>query len=254
MTYFRAMLSKATIKDIQSLQHKKFRDESHTFSAEGPKVVHELLQEAAFECVAIYGLADWIEREIQLLPDFEKYMHVVTDFELSKLATYSTPNKVVAVFKKAAVVSNIELKNNITLVLDDIQDPGNLGTIIRTADWFGVENIVCSLKTADAYNSKVVQSTMASLGRVNLGYTNLEKWVEENHHVPLLAAVLNGKSIASRAPIMEGILMIGNEANGLSQSLIEKADEHVTIPKFGGAESLNAAVATSIFLYELTKR
>ena len=248
------MLSKATIKDIQSLQHKKFRDESHTFSAEGPKVVHELLQEAAFECVAIYGLADWIEREIQLLPDFEKYMHVVTDFELSKLATYSTPNKVVAVFKKAAVVSNIELKNNITLVLDDIQDPGNLGTIIRTADWFGVENIVCSLKTADAYNSKVVQSTMASLGRVNLGYTNLEKWVEENHHVPLLAAVLNGKSIASRAPIMEGILMIGNEANGLSQSLIEKADEHVTIPKFGGAESLNAAVATSIFLYELTKR
>jgi TrmH family RNA methyltransferase len=95
---------------------------------------------------------------------------------------------------------------------------------------------------------------MASLGRVKLGYTNLEKWVEENRHVPLLAAVLNGKPIGTIAPIIEGVIMIGNEANGLSQALIEKADERITIPKLGAAESLNAAVATSIFLYELTKR
>ena len=138
--------------------------------------------------------------------------------------------------------------------MDSIQDPGNLGTIIRTADWFGIKNIICSENTVDQYNNKVVQSTMASLGRVNVYYTNLEKWVEDNHHVPFLAAVLNGKPISSQAPLSEGVLMIGNEANGLSQALIEKADEHVTIPRLGGAESLNAAVATSIFLYELTKR
>jgi TrmH family RNA methyltransferase len=245
------MLSKATIKDIQSLQHKKFRDESHTFSAEGPKVVHELLQEAAFECMAIYGLADWIEKEIQLLPDFEKYMHVVTDFELSKLATYATPNKVVAVFKKAAVVLNFELKNNITLVLDDIQDPGNLGTIIRTADWFGVKNIVCSLKTADAYNSKVVQSTMASLARVNILCTDHIDWVRKNRSVKVLATLLHGNPLKNYKGMGEAILLIGNEANGLSDELQQFADEKITIPGFGKAESLNAAIATAIVLYEL---
>ncbi len=245
------MLSKATIKDIQSLQHKKFRDESHTFLAEGPKVVHELLQTAAFECVAIYGLSDWIEKEINLLPDFEKFMHVVTEFELSKLATYATPNKVVAVFKKATVVSNIALKNNITLVLDDIQDPGNLGTIIRTADWFGIKNIICSLKTADAYNSKVVQSTMASLGNVNILYTNHIDWVKNNHSVKVLATLLKGNALKNYKGLGEGILLIGNEANGLCDELQQLADEKITIPAYGNAESLNAAIATAIVLYEL---
>ena len=245
------MLSKATIKDIQSLQHKKFRDESHLFSAEGPKVVLELLQESAFECVAIYGLADWIAKACQDFPAFEKNMHVVTEIELSKLATYNTPNKVVAVFKKAKVISNFELKKNITLVLDDIQDPGNLGTIIRTADWFGVKNIVCSLKTADAYNSKVVQSTMASLARVNILYTDHIDWVKKNHSVKVLATLLQGNALKNYKGIGEGILMIGNEANGLCEELQQLADEKITIPAYGNAESLNAAIATAIVLYEL---
>ena len=244
------MLSKATIKDIQSLQHKKFRDESHTFSAEGPKVVHELLQEAAFECTAIYGLTDWVEKAAHEFPDFEKQMHVVTEIELSKLATYTTPNKVVAVFKKATVVSNVDLKNNITLVLDDIQDPGNLGTIIRTADWFGVKNIVCSLKTADAYNSKVVQSTMASLARVNIIYTDHIDWVRKNRSVKVLATLLKGNALKNYKGLGEGILLIGNEANGLCEELQQFADEKITIPGFGKAESLNAAIATAIVLYE----
>jgi len=251
MPYFRAMLSKATIKDIQSLQHKKFRDETHTFLAEGPKVVHELLQESAFECVAIYGLADWVEKAIQESTEFEKYMHIVSEIELSKLATYTTPNKVVAVFKKATVVSNFELKNNITLVLDDIQDPGNLGTIIRTADWFGVKNIVCSLKTADAYNSKVVQSTMASLARVNILYTDHIDWVKKNRSVKVLATLLKGNALKEYKGLGEGILLIGNEANGLCEELQQLADEKITIPGFGKAESLNAAIATAIVLYEL---
>jgi TrmH family RNA methyltransferase len=249
------MLSKATIKDIQSLQHKKFRNERMAFAAEGPKVVDELLTVGNFDCEQVFATAKWKGwQDEKLLSTIGEKVQLIEDFELEKIASYATPNQIVALFKIPPTPSIKAEKNSITILLDSIQDPGNLGTIIRTADWFGIKNIICSENTVDQYNSKVVQSTMASLGRVNLGYTNLEKWTNENHQIPLLAAVLNGKSIASRAPIMEGVLMIGNEANGLSQALIEKADEHVTIPRFGGAESLNAAVATSIFLYELTKR
>jgi TrmH family RNA methyltransferase len=249
------MLSKATIKDIQSLQHKKFRNERMAFAAEGPKVVEEFLSTGYFDCEQVFATSKWKGwQNEKLITALGEKAHRIEEFELEKIASYSTPNQIVALFKIPVANSIKAEKNSITILLDSIQDPGNLGTIIRTADWFGIKNIVCSENTVDQFNNKVVQSTMASLGRINVGYANLEKWVDENHHVPLLAAVLNGKSIASRAPIMEGILMIGNEANGISQSLIEKADEHVTIPRFGGAESLNAAVATSIFLYELTKR
>ncbi len=249
------MLSKATIKDIQSLQHKKFRNESNLFTAEGPKVVDELLTVGNFDCEQVFATAKWKGwQDENLLATIGEKVQLIEDFELEKIASYTTPNQVVALFKIPKFLSIKAEKNSLTILLDSIQDPGNLGTIIRTADWFGIKNIICSDNTVDQFNSKVVQSTMASLGRVNVGYTNLEKWVEENHYVPLFAAVLNGKSIASRAPIKEGVLMIGNEANGLSQGLIEKADEQITIPRLGGAESLNAAVATSIFLYELTKR
>ena len=249
------MLTKATIKYIQSLQHKKFRNESNLFTAEGPKVVDELLTVGYFDCEQVFATAKWKGwQDEKLLATIGEKVQLIEDFELEKIASYATPNQVVALFKMPKSPSIKAEKDSITILLDSIQDPGNLGTIIRTADWFGIKNIICSENTVDQFNSKVVQSTMASLGRVNVGYTNLETWVEENRHVPLLAAVLNGNSIASPARIMEGVLMIGNEANGLSQGLIEKADELVTIPRLGGAESLNAAVATSIFLYELTKR
>ncbi len=249
------MLSKATIKDIQSLQHKKFRNESNLFTAEGPKVVDEFLITGYFECEKVFATSKWKGwQDEKLLATLGEKVELIEDFELEKIASYTTPNQVVALFKIPKTPLIKAEKQSITIFLDSIQDPGNLGTIIRTADWFGIKNIICSENTVDQYNSKVVQSTMASLGRVNVGYTNLENWIEENRQVPLLAAVLNGKSIASRVVTTEGVLMIGNEANGLSQALIEKADELVTIPRFGGAESLNAAVATSIFLYELTKR
>lgn len=248
------MLSKATIKGIQSLQHKKFRNERNVFAAEGPKVVDEFLTSGYFDCEQVFASSKWKGwQDEQLLSSLGKKILLIEEFELEKIASYTTPNQVVALFKIPETPAIKAEKNSITILLDSIQDPGNLGTIIRTADWFGIKNIVCSENTVDQYNSKVVQSTMASLGRVNVGYTNLEKWVDENQHVPLLAAVLNGKSIALQTTLTEGVLMIGNEANGLSQALIEKADEHVTIPKLGGAESLNAAVATSIFLYALTK-
>jgi TrmH family RNA methyltransferase len=249
------MLSKATIKDIQSLQHKKFRDESHTFSAEGPKVVHELLQEAAFECVAIYGLADWIEREIQLLPDFEKYMHVVTDFELSKLATYSTPNKVVAVFKKAAVVSNIELKNNITLVLDDIQDPGNLGTIFRSAEAAGASAVVLTPGTVEAFNPKVVRASAGSMFYVPI--------IEDVKTYKLQAAGF--RVIGTSSHDQEGsidytsanftdrvAIVVGNEAHGLVDS--SNIDQWVMVPHRGRSESLNVAMAATLVCFEVAKQ
>jgi len=249
------MLSKATIKDIQSLQHKKFRNERKLFAAEGPKVVEEFLSTGYFDCEQVYATAKWKGwQDEKLLALVGEKVQLIEEFELDKIASYTTPNQVVALFKIPETISILAEKNSITILLDSIQDPGNLGTIIRTADWFGIKNIICSENTVDQFNNKVVQSTMASLGRVKLGYTNLEKWVEENHHVPLLAAVLNGKPIGTIAPINEGVIMIGNEANGLSQVLIDKADQRITIPRLGAAESLNAAVATSIFLYELTKR
>jgi TrmH family RNA methyltransferase len=246
------MLSKAIIKDIQSLQHKKFRDESNAFLAEGPKVVKELLLSGVFKCKMVYALAGWINNVDKKLSDtFIDKVQIVTPEELEKIANYSTPNQVVAIFEKRKESAPIELKNQITLVLDNIQDPGNLGTIIRTADWFGVKNIICSKNTADLYNSKVVQSTMASLARVNLHYTDPVEWLKKNNSVKVIAASLLGEPLKNFRGIKEAILLIGNEANGLSEEIQSFAIHDITIPRNGVAESLNAAIATAIILYEL---
>ncbi len=244
------MLSKSTIKYIQSLQHKKFRDEYNAFTAEGPKIIKELLDSAVFDCQAVYALQEWIsnldDKTLQLV---NGKLELIKDFELAKISTLTSPNQVAAVFEKKLPVVDIPVEGKLTLVLDDIRDPGNLGTIIRTADWFGINNIVCSMNTADMYNNKVVQSTMASLSRVNIFYTDLEKWLKENNTVKRIAATLDGKSAGFFEQLKEGILIIGNESNGISPAILDIADEQVTIPRLGEAESLNAAVATGILLY-----
>ncbi|MGB4844794.1 MAG: RNA methyltransferase, partial [Ferruginibacter sp.] len=139
----------------------------------------------------------------------------------------------------------------ITLALDTIQDPGNLGTIIRIADWFGIANIVCAAGTADIYNPKVVQSTMGSLGRVNIVYTDLPVWLMRNKKIKIYSASLDGKDVKSFGRLKEGIIVIGNEANGVSDEVLQMVDAKITIPKIGEAESLNAAVATGIILSHL---
>ena len=240
------MLSKATVKYIQSLHHKKFRDEEAVFVAEGPKLVGELLAGKTFVCRNVYALKSW---EHQTAPAAE----MIEGFELEKISSLSTPNQVLAVFEKKLVEKNPVLKGKITLVLDDIQDPGNLGTIIRIADWFGVENIFCSLHTADMYNSKVVQSTMASIQRINLVYTNLAEWLDGVEGIETFAAALNGDSLNSVSGLSEGILLIGNESKGISPELLKMADRKITIPRVGEAESLNAAVAAGIILYEIRR-
>ena len=248
------MLTKATIKYIQSLQHKKFRDEEGAFFAEGPKLVNELLQGGVFVCKNIYALPEWES----LLPEQLKNRYIyqtdfIKDFELEKISALSKPNQVLAVFEKKKADNNPLVKNNISIVLDDIQDPGNLGTIIRIADWFGVKNIVCSLHTADMYNSKVVQSTMASLQRVNLIYTDIEIWLAENKTIPVYAATLDGEPLQSISSLKEGIIIIGNESKGVSHAIIKLADKKISISSFGEAESLNAAVAAGIIMYEIRR-
>ena len=248
------MFSKSSIKYIQSLQHKKFRDEYNCFIAEGPKVVSGLLSTGSFRVKGIYALQEWIdEMDENLHRLYLDKIEIIKDFELSKITSYTTANKVVAVFEKRTVVENIQVKNKFSLVLDDIQDPGNLGTIIRTADWFGIENIICSPNTVDMYNSKVVQSTMASLGNVNLIYTTLPIWLRKQKDIKILAATLNGRSINEYNDLKEGIIIVGNESQGISEEIMQLATERITIPKKGHAESLNAAVAAGIILSKFTQ-
>ena len=245
------MVSKSTVKYIQSLQHKKFRDEYEVFVAEGPKVVEGILSSALFPVKTVYAVQSWLDAAPGEIKDrLGEKIEIVKDFELEKIAHYSTANKVVAVFEKRQPVNGFDCKNKVTIALDDIQDPGNLGTIIRTADWFGIENIFCSAQTVDLYNNKVVQSTMASLGMVNVVYGNLAAWIK-SQAVPVYAAALNGKSVYSVGALKEAIVIIGNESKGINPELLELATERITIPKRGNAESLNAAVAAGIIMSQL---
>ncbi|MEO7263916.1 MAG: RNA methyltransferase [Ferruginibacter sp.] len=241
------MLSKSRIKDIQSLQQKKFRDEQGLFVAEGPKLVDELLKDKNFECEKLYALPGW---QSGFSISNEK-IEIIKDFELEKISGLVKPNMLVAVFKTKESIADFNTTGKITLLLDDIQDPGNLGTIIRTADWFGIENIICSAATADMYNPKVVQSTMASLGRVNVFYTNLEQWLKDHKGIKILAAALEGKPLSDFKNMKEAFLIIGNESKGISKTLIDMSDEKISIQKYGKAESLNAAVAAGIILNQL---
>ncbi len=246
------MLSKTHTKYIQSLSHKKQRDETGLFIAEGPKVVTDLLNSRKFICKEIVALEDWLKEQGQLISSLKNTTVIgVKDFELEKISTLSTAHSVVAIFEKRKQEYKIETAGKITLALDTIQDPGNLGTIIRIADWFGISNIICANGSADMYNSKVVQSTMGSLGRVNIIYTALVDWLAKNKSIKIYSASLEGKDINGLGKIKEGIIIIGNEANGVSDEVMGLVNEKITIPKTGEAESLNAAVAAGIILSHL---
>ena len=240
------MLVKQKVKYIQTLGQKKFREQEGFFIAEGPKLLKELLEADAAFVKEVYALQDWID-------DNKKWMDLtevtaITEIELQKISQLSTPNKVVAIVKQYDAGGAINTKNCITLSLDNIQDPGNLGTIIRIADWFGVKQIVCSPDSADMYNSKVVQSTMGSIARVKVHYTDLNEWLNSQKDIPIFAASLNGRDVTTMEKINEGIVVIGNESKGISSLISEMATFKITIPKKGKAESLNAAVAAGIIL------
>lgn len=239
------MLSKNEVKYIQSLGHKRQRDTDNVFVAEGPKLVQELLLAHA-EIVHLYGLKEWIARQqSHSFPVTE-----ITETELEKISQLQTPNQVILIAKQQRPTGEPILKNHCLLALDGIQDPGNMGTILRIADWFGITQVVCSQDCVDLYNAKVVQSTMGSITRVQCWYVNLNEWISDKK-VPVYGALLNGNNVYEAEKIKEGILVIGNESKGIRSDVLSKITHPVTIPKKGMAESLNAAVATGIILSHL---
>jgi RNA methyltransferase, TrmH family len=243
------MFSKLHTKYIQSLHHKKFRDEFGVFIAEGPKPVSDLLASPQLICKALFALPGWIRANEPLIASKNvDEIFELRDFELEKISALATANQVLAVFEKLAADEIPVIFNKITLVLDTLQDPGNLGTIIRIADWFGIENIICSHGCADRYNPKVVQSTMGSLARVNMVYADLPEWLQKNKSVSSYAATLNGKNIKQMGPLTAAIIIIGNESRGISDEILQGVNEKISIIRTGKAESLNAAVATGIIL------
>jgi TrmH family RNA methyltransferase len=240
------MISKNEIKYIQSLSDKKTRDHEGVFVAEGVKIVDEFVQNE-MGIKKIYATDEWTDQH----KDIGNVTAVSID-QLKKISHQTTPNHVVAIVAQKKLTEEPEVKNNVILVLDGIQDPGNLGTIIRIADWFGIRQIVASNDTADVYNSKVVQASMGSVVRVNVWYKNLEQWLAAIK-TEIYGALLKGESVFDLKKITEGILVIGNESKGIRQTILPCIKRPVTIPKKGGAESLNAAVATGIILSHLLK-
>lgn len=246
------MITKLQVKYIQSLGQKKFRDEEAVFIAEGPKIINELLCAPGLIPLILYATKEWIERNSTTIETGSAQLVEIKEQELERISFLQTPNEVMGIFKKPVYAKPV-FAGAVSLMLDGIQDPGNLGTIIRIADWFGISNIICSHDCADAYAPKVVQSTMGSIARVNVLYTGLVEWVQREGSLPLYAATLDGQSLNELQPVKEGIIVTGNESKGISPALLELCRHRVTIPRLGHAESLNAAVATGIILSHLVK-
>ncbi len=239
------MLSKNEAKYIQSLGHKKQRQEDRLFIAEGVKLVDELLQ-AGYRTKKIYATEEWMQNH----PGTEAQL--VTEEELARISVQTSPNQVLAIAEQKTLSSQPLFSQQLTLALDGIQDPGNLGTIIRIADWFGISQVIASTDTVELYNPKVIQATMGSFTRVNVWYGSLEEMFA-GITVPVFGALLEGKNIYEMSPATDGVLLIGNEGKGIGSHLLSLITHPVTIPKTGGAESLNAAVAAGIIVSYLKR-
>ena len=239
-------ISKNQVKVITSLSQKKYRQKHKLFIAEGVKVVNELLN-SSFEIDSLFAVDDFI---IDISAD--KIIRI-SEKDLQKISNLKTSNKVLGLFK---IPDAIPLqKSGITIALDAINDPGNLGTIIRLCDWFGVSQLVCSKDTVDCYNQKVVQASMGSLTRVSIIYTDLETYLKKNE-LPTFIADMDGENIYNSKLPKEAILIMGNEANGVSDEIKALIKNKIAIPRFGEnqeTESLNVATATAILLSEFKR-
>jgi len=238
------MLSKAQNKYIRSLSHQKYRKEHNVFIAEGDKVAREWLRSGA-RIEIIVALQPWADEHIGLINKHPKAtVYIVEDHVLASISGLQTPNHVLLVVKMPEQPAALPT-NEWCLALDDIQDPGNMGTMIRIADWFGIQHVVCSPGCVDVYNPKVVQAAMGSHLRVQLHHMPLTQFISEVN-MPVFAATLHGENVYQMTKPDHGILVIGNEGKGISETVMELATHKVTIPGKGGAESLNAAVSTGI--------
>jgi len=240
------MVSKNQIKFISGLQQKKQRLIHKMFVAEGVKVVQELL-DADFELHQLYTT----EYDFKSVNDSKKL--IVSAEDLKKISALTTASSCLAVFK---IPEQRELyQSGLIVALDAIRDPGNLGTIIRLCDWFGIQQLICSNETVDVYNPKVVQATMGSISRVNVSYINLEDFISTTS-LPVFGTFMNGENIYSTTLPQEGIIVMGNEANGISKEVENSIQHRLTIPRFGTlqkTESLNVATATAIILSEFRR-
>lgn len=250
------MVSKNKIKFIRSLEFKKNRVTSHRFVAEGPKVVGDLLGiQQAETLICTKSWLDIYEKKINA-----KEIIDTTDDELKKISFLQHPQQVLAVFEYTdKSVDNFPCKDKLSLALDNVQDPGNLGTIIRIADWFGIENIYCSKDTADLFNPKVVQATMGSIARVNVIYTDLGDLMNNlPDDFPIYGTFLDGKSIYDQSLSSEGLVVMGNEGKGISKEIAKRINHRLLIPNYPPtretADSLNVAIATAITCSEFRRK
>ncbi|OUS03458.1 RNA methyltransferase [Flavobacteriales bacterium 33_180_T64] len=236
------MLTKSHIKLITSLSQKKFRLQHQLFVVEGIKGIQEFLN-SSFELYQLFSIEAVFDAEII----------TVSHKELQKISSLKTPNTAVAIFK---IPIEIQLKHSgLILALDDVRDPGNLGTIIRLCDWFGIKHLICSKATVDCYNSKVVQATMGSLTRVHIQYVDLENYLKA-YQQEIFGTFMEGNPIYTEALPSEGIIVMGNEANGISTEIENLVAKKLSIPRFGmhkATESLNVATAAAIVLSEFKR-
>ncbi|BDX36837.1 RNA methyltransferase [Tenuifilaceae bacterium CYCD] len=249
------MLTKNTIKRIVSLQVKKFRKEHGVFIAEGSRLIDELFG-SNLEIKELYYTSQWKSNNIRKAAHSE----MVSEDEMKKISALSTPSQVLAVVEIPEYkLDEIDFTNELVLALDTIQDPGNLGTIVRLADWFGINSIICSRETVDIFSPKVIQSTMGAITRVRVIFCNLtEELTKIKSKVPIYGTFMEGSNIYRTELKPKGVVVMGNEGNGISPEIEKLVSQKIHIPSFAkdrtNVESLNVAMATAIVFSEFRRR
>lgn len=246
-------LSKSKLKYIRSLKEKKYRTEYGTFVAEGNKLIKDLLP--YMKCQLLVATPDFLnEAEISNIEEVVE----VNDNQLAQVSFLQHPQQALAVFYQPQVKENININGQLILALDGIQDPGNLGTIVRLADWYGIKHIFCSMDTADIYNPKVVQATMGALARVNIHYVDLIRFLDAHDHIPVYGTFLDGDDMYEQDITSDGIIVMGNEGNGIRPDVEKRVTRKLYIPNYPKgnitSESLNVAIATAIVCAEFRRR
>lgn len=246
-------LSKNKIKYVRSLKDKKFRTEHHVFVAEGYKIVSELLP--CMKCQLLISTPEFLSDTD--LSNVEEVIEVTND-DLSRVSFLKAPQKVLGIFYKPVYSEDIDWNKELILALDGVQDPGNMGTIVRLADWYGIKHIFCSQDSADIYNPKTTQATMGAIARVNVHYTDLEYFLSVHNDIPIYGTLLDGENIYSKDITENGIIVMGNEGNGIRPNIEKLIDKKLFIPNYPidkqSSESLNVAIATAIVCAEFRRR
>ncbi|MCR5131989.1 MAG: RNA methyltransferase [Prevotella sp.] len=249
------MISKAKLKLVRSLEQKKYRKQEGLFVAEGPKVVGDLLQ--VMPAQEVFATREWLEQHASVYPTLS--ITEINEEELHKLSFLQHPQQIVGIFPIRKTAAPTEWTGELSLALDGVQDPGNLGTIIRIADWFGIETIYCSVDTADVYNPKVVQATMGSIARVNIIYTSLAALIDSlPAGTPICGTLLDGENIYEQPLPQQGLIIMGNEGKGISPEIASRVNRRLLIPNYpqnrATADSLNVAIATAITCAEFRRQ